>query len=147
MRPIRKKRMQLLVMLLLGSGAAIGLVLYALGQNVNLFFTPSQIAQGEAPVGREIRVGGLVVAGSVERSSDSLYLEFVISDTAEQARVAFEGILPDLFKEGQGIIAIGKMDEQGVVQASKVLAKHDENYMPPEIQKAIEEAGHPGASG
>lgn len=146
MRPVRKKRLQLVVFLLIGAAIAIGLVLFALRQNINLFFTPTQIVAGEAPVGRQIRAGGLVVEGSVERSSDSLYVEFVISDTAEQVRVAYDGILPDLFREGQGIIAIGQLDESGVVQASEVLAKHDETYMPPEIQKAIEDAGHPGAA-
>ena len=144
MRPVRKKRMQLVIFLAIGASIAIGFVLFALRQNINLFFTPTQIAQGEAPVGREIRAGGLVVTGSVERAPDSLYVEFVISDTAEEARVAFDGILPDLFREGQGIIAIGKLNTEGVVEASQVLAKHDEEYMPPEVQKAIEEAGHPG---
>jgi len=146
MRPVRKKRLQLVVFLIFGAAIVIGLVLFALRQNINLFFTPSQIAAGEALVGQQIRAGGLVVEGSVERASDSLYVEFLITDTAEQVKVAFDGILPDLFREGQGIIAIGRMDEAGIVQASEVLAKHDETYMPPEIQKAIEEAGHPGAA-
>ena len=146
MRPVRKKRLQLVVLLIFGAAVVIGLVLFALRQNINLFFTPSQIARGEAPVGQQIRAGGLVVEGSVERASDSLYVEFVITDTAEQVTVAFDGILPDLFREGQGIIAIGRMDESGLVQASEVLAKHDETYMSPEIQKAIEDAGHPGAA-
>lgn len=142
MRPVRKKRMQLVIFLALGAAIVVGLVLFALRQNINLFFTPTQIAAGEAPIGQEIRAGGLVIDGSVSRASDSLYVEFVITDTAEQVKVAFDGILPDLFREGQGIIAIGKLDEAGVVQASQVLAKHDEEYMPPEIKKAIEEAGH-----
>jgi cytochrome c-type biogenesis protein CcmE len=146
MRPVRKKRLQLVIFLMIGAAIVIGLVLFALRQNINLFFTPSQIAAGEAPLGQQIRAGGLVVDGSVERASDSLYVEFVISDTAEQVRVAYDGILPDLFREGQGIIAIGRLDETGTVQASEVLAKHDENYMSPEIQRAIEEAGHPGAA-
>jgi len=146
MRPVRKKRLQLVVLLIFGAAVVIGLVLFALRQNINLFFTPSQIAGGEAPVGQQIRAGGLVVEGSVERASDSLYVEFAITDTAEQVTVAFDGILPDLFREGQGIIAIGRMDESGVVQASEVLAKHDETYMSPEIQKAIEDAGHPSAA-
>lgn len=145
MRPVRKKRLQLVIFLMIGAAIVIGLVLFALRQNINLFFTPKQIAAGEAPVGQQIRAGGLVVDGSVERATDSLYVEFVITDTVDQVRVAYDGILPDLFREGQGIIAIGRLDEAGVVQASEVLAKHDENYMSPEIQKAIEEAGHPGA--
>ena len=142
MRSVRKKRLQLVIFLMIGAAVAIAIVLYALRQNINLFFTPTQIAQGEAPVGREIRAGGLVVEGSVERAIDSLYVEFMVTDTAEQVLVAFDGILPDLFREGQGIIAIGKLDNLGVVQASQVLAKHDENYMPPEVLEAIEEAGH-----
>jgi len=146
MRPVRKKRLQLVIFLMIGAAIVIGLVLFALRQNINLFFTPKQIVAGEAPVGQQIRAGGLVVDGSVERSTDSLYVEFVITDTVDQVRVAYDGILPDLFREGQGIIAIGRLDEAGVVQASEVLAKHDENYMSPEIQKAIEEAGHPGAA-
>lgn len=145
MRPVRKKRLQLVIFLVIGAAIVIGLVLFALRQNINLFFTPKQIAAGEAPIGQQIRAGGLVVDGSVARATDSLYVEFVITDTVDQVRVAYDGILPDLFREGQGIIAIGRLDEGGVVQASEVLAKHDENYMSPEIQKAIEEAGHPGA--
>ena len=145
MRAARKQRLQLVVALMIGAGLVIGAVLYALGQNVNLFFTPSQIVAGEAPLNRTLRAGGLVVDGSVERASDSLYVEFVVTDTSQQVRIAYNGILPDLFREGQGIIAIGKLDENGVVQASQVLAKHDEKYMPPEVQDAIEAAGHPGA--
>lgn len=138
--------MQLAIFLMIGAAIAIGLVLYALRQNINLFFTPTQIAAGEAPIGRDIRAGGLVVNGSVERSTDSLYVEFVITDTAEQVKVAYNGILPDLFREGQGIVAEGQLDSNGIVQASQVLAKHDENYMPPEVQEAIEAAGHPGGA-
>lgn len=144
MRPVRKRRLQLVIFLMVGVAIAVGVVTYALRQNINLFYTPTQIAAGEAPIEREIRAGGLVVAGSVERSSDSLYVEFVVTDTAAQVKVAFDGILPDLFREGQGILAVGALDENGVVQARQVLAKHDENYMPPEIQEAIEAAGHPG---
>ena len=146
MRPVRKKRLQLVIFLVIGAAIVIGLVLFALRQNINLFFTPKQIVAGEAPIGQQIRAGGLVVDGSVERATDSLYVEFVITDTVDQVRVAYDGILPALFREGQGIIAIGRLDETGIVQASEVLAKHDENYMSPEIQRAIEEAGHPGAA-
>lgn len=143
MRSVRKKRMQMVIFIGAGAAIAIGLVLFALRQNINLFFTPTQIAQGEAPIGREIRAGGLVVDGSVERATDSLYVEFTITDTAEDVLVSFDGILPDLFREGQGIIAIGKLNTEGVVEARQVLAKHDEEYMSPEIKKAIEAAGHP----
>lgn len=146
MRPVRKRRLQLVLFLMFGAAIAIGLIMYALRQNINLFFTPTQIASDEAPVGQKIRVGGLVVPGSVERSQTSLYVEFTLTDTSEEVRVAYDGILPDLFREGQGIIAEGALDADGVVQARQVLAKHDENYTPPEVQKAIEAAGHPGVS-
>ena len=144
MRPVRKRRLQLVILLLVGVGVAVGIMTYALRQNINLFFTPTQIAAGEAPIGKQIRAGGLVVAGSVERSQTDLKVEFLVTDTAEQIKVTFDGILPDLFAEGEGIVAIGKLDEQGIVRASQVLAKHDEVYMPPEVQDAIEAAGHPG---
>lgn len=146
MRAIRKRRLQLVLVLMFGAAIAIGLIMYALRQNINLFFTPAEIAANEAPVGQQIRVGGLVVPGSVLRSQTNLYVEFTLTDTSADVRVAYEGILPDLFREGQGIVAIGALGSDGVVQASQVLAKHDENYTPPEVQKAIEAAGHPGSS-
>ena len=146
MRQIRKRRLQLVLFLMFGVAIAIGLIMYALRENINLFYTPTQIAAGEAPVGQEIRAGGLVVAGSVERSQTDLYVEFSVTDTSEEVRVAYEGILPDLFREGQGIVAVGALDSNGVVQARQVLAKHDENYTPPEVLEAIEAAGHPGKS-
>jgi len=145
MRPIRKQRLKLVSLLLAGVAIAVAIVTYALRENINLFFTPTQIVAGEAPIGKQIRAGGLVVVGSVERSKETLEVEFMVTDTAEQVRVTYDGILPDLFAEGEGIVAIGKLDEQGIVRASQVLAKHDEVYMPPEVEAAIEEAGHPGA--
>lgn len=148
MRPIRKRRLQLVALLVAGVSIATVFVLLALRENINLFYTPVQIAAGEAPLDREIMAGGLVVPGSVERDPDSLYVEFLVTDNAAQARIAFTGILPDLFREGQGIVAVGRMTESGMVEASQVLAKHDENYMPPAVmdamQDAIEDAGHPG---
>lgn len=143
MRPIRRRRLQLIILLIICAGAATALVIYSLGQNVNLFYTPTQIAAGEAPIGREIRAGGLVVDGSVNRSNTDLYVEFAVTDNAESIVIAYSGILPDLFREGQGIIAVGKLDNSGKVQARQVLAKHDENYMSPEVKAAIEAAGHP----
>jgi cytochrome c-type biogenesis protein CcmE len=142
MNPVRKKRLYAVVLLVLGVSAAVALALVALQQNINLFFSPSQIAAGEAPVGRRIRGGGLVVPGSVVRDRDSLQVSFAISDGGSTVPVRFTGILPDLFREGQGIVATGTLDEAGVFQAAEVLAKHDENYMPPEVQGAIEAAGH-----
>lgn len=139
----RKKRLIIVLGVVLGVGAATALALFALKENANLFFTPSQIAKGEAPMGKRIRVGGLVVKGSLKRAPDSLKVNFDITDTSKTMTVQYEGILPDLFREGQGIIANGRVNEQGVVVADEVLAKHDEKYMPPEVKSAIEQAGHP----
>lgn len=140
--PKRKKTLFILLGVLVGVGIAVGLTLYALRQNLNLFYTPTQLAQKEAPEGRRIQVGGLVVAGSVQRAPDSLATRFTITDLKHQVDVTYTGILPDLFREGQGIVANGRM-ENGVVVAEEVLAKHDETYMPPQVKHAIEQAGHP----
>ncbi len=143
MNPKRRQRLILVLFVVAAVGVAVGLASYALTENINLFYTPAQIARGEAPVNVRIRGGGLVVPGSVKRDPQSLRVEFSVTDTEEEIRVAFTGILPDLFREGQGIIALGRMDADGVLQAEEVLAKHDENYMPPEVKSAIEKAGHP----
>lgn len=137
MNPKRKKRLIIILAIVLGSAVAIGLTLYALKQNINLFYSTTQIANGEAPKDARIRVGGMVVKGSLKRASDSLRVEFTLTDYAKTVTVVFTGILPDLFREGQGIIAQGKLDENGVFQADEVLAKHDENYMPPEIKDSL----------
>lgn len=142
MNPVRKKRLIIVVVILAGVGLAVGLALYALRQNINLFFTPSQLAQGEAPKGSRIRVGGLVMQGSLKRASDSLAVRFTVTDLKQQVDVVYTGILPDLFREGQGIVANGYF-RNGVVEADEVLAKHDEKYMPPEVKEAIVKAGHP----
>ena len=140
MHPQRKKRLTLIIFMVLGIGSAVGLLMYSLSQNINLFVTPTQIANGEAQIGRTIRAGGRVVEGSVKRDEDGLGVLFKVTDGAAQVPIFYEGILPDLFREGQGIVALGKLDEQGVFQASEVLAKHDENYMPPEVKEALEKA-------
>lgn len=137
MNPKRKKRLIIILSIVLGSGVAIGLTLYALKQNINLFYSTTQIANGEAPQDARIRVGGMVVKGSLKRAPDSLRVEFTLTDYAHTTTVVFTGILPDLFREGQGIIAQGKLDANGVFQADEVLAKHDENYMPPEIKDSL----------
>lgn len=139
MTPKRKKRLSIILGLVLGGGSVVGLVMYSLSENINLFYTSSQIAKGEAPIGKRIRVGGMVVDDSVKRSADSLKIQFTITDFERQVIVEFIGILPDLFREGQGIIAQGKMDAQGIFQADEVLAKHDENYMPPEIAQSMKQ--------
>ena len=115
-----------------------GFVLNAFQSNLVFFFTPSQIAQGEAPKGRAFRVGRMVKEGSVKR--DQVTVEFVVTDTAHDVPVRYSGLLPDLFKEGKGVVAQGKLEEHGLFVASEVLAKHDENYMPPEAQHALDKA-------
>ena len=129
-------------MLIAGAVAVLAVtaafVLNAFQSNLVFFFTPSQIAQGEAPKGRVFRVGGMVKEGSVKR--DQVTVEFVVTDTAHDTAVRYSGLLPDLFKEGKGVVAQGKLDEQGLFVASEVLAKHDENYMPPEAQHALDKA-------
>ena len=129
-------------------GIAVGLVLYALKNNVSLYFTPTQVYNKEAPEGRNFRIGGLVEAGSIQREKDGLTVRFNITDTAKTMPVIYKGILPDLFKEGKGVVAQGKLDADGAFHADEVLAKHDENYMPPEAADALKKAGaaNPAAS-
>ncbi|AHK16340.1 MAG: cytochrome c maturation protein CcmE [Thalassolituus sp.] len=138
MHPQRKKRLTLIVFLVIAVGSAVGLLMYSLTQNINLFMTPTQIANGEVEPGRTIRAGGLVEVGSVVR--DGLSASFVVTDGASEVTITYDGILPDLFREGQGIVALGKLNTDGVFIASEVLAKHDENYMPPEVKDALEKA-------
>ena len=121
---------------MVGCTIATGLALLALRENINLFFSPSQIVEGTAPSNTTIRLGGMVVAGSVQRG-DNLGVTFVLTDFAEQVTVAYEGILPDLFREGQGIVTQGKLDSTGRFVAEQVLAKHNETYMPPEVNDAL----------
>ena len=139
MTPKRQKRLTIILGLVFGTALIVGLVMFSLSENINLFYSTSQIANGEAPVGARIRAGGMVVDGSVKRSTDSLKVQFALTDYENQVTVEFTGILPDLFREGQGIIAQGKMDANGVFQADEVLAKHDENYMPPEIAESMKQ--------
>ncbi len=121
-------------------GVATALVLNALKSNLNYFYTPTQVANHEAPSNRSFRIGGLVLDGSLKRQNDGLTVEFVVTDTARNIPVRFKGILPDLFKEGKGVVAQGKLGVDGRFNADQVLAKHDENYMPPEALKALEDA-------
>ena len=140
MHPARRKRLILVLIVVLGLGTAVTLTLYALQQNINLFYSPSQIVAGEAPLERSIRVGGLVVAGSVRRDPETLRVVFTLTDNMNRVQVSYEGILPDLFREGQGIVARGKLVDSNVVRAEEVLAKHDENYMPPEVADSLKQA-------
>ncbi len=136
MTPRRRQRLVLVGLIVVGCTIATGLTLLALRENINLFFSPSQIIEGTAPSNTTIRLGGMVVAGSVQRG-DNLGVTFVLTDLAEQVTVTYEGILPDLFREGQGIVTQGKLDSTGRFVAQQVLAKHDETYMPPEVNDAL----------
>ncbi|MCH8258545.1 MAG: cytochrome c maturation protein CcmE [Proteobacteria bacterium] len=141
MKPHRRNRLLLVLFLVITSGSAVGLALRALNENINLFYSPQQIVDGQAPVGSLIRAGGMVVEGSVQRSREDLRVSFMISDLqAAEVEVQFEGILPDMFREGQGVIALGTLNTQGVFVATEVLAKHDENYMPPEVADTLAKA-------
>ncbi len=137
MKP-RHKRIALIVGGLASLGVAAYFVLNALNSNIALFYTPTQVTAGEAPKDRAFRIGGLVKVGSVQRNE--MTIRFVVTDTAKEISVAFTGILPDLFKEGKGVVAQGKLGADGQFIASEVLAKHDENYMPPEAKHAVDQA-------
>ena len=139
MKP-RQKRLALIVGGLAVLGAASALVLSAFQENLVFFYSPSQVVNHEAPQGKAFRIGGLVEAGSVKRLPDGLTVAFNVTDTAKVIPVTYKGILPDLFKEGKGVVAQGKLGTDGVFSAHEVLAKHDENYMPPEAAHAVEQA-------
>ena len=136
MHKIRKRRLQTLLFVLMALGVAIGCVAYALRQNINLFYDPTQIFEGEAPMSHTIRIGGLVERGSLQRGKD-LNLTFMLTDLRHEIIVHYNGILPDLFREGQGIVAQGMLIDTGHFEAKQVLAKHDETYMPPEIKASL----------
>ncbi len=136
----RHKRLAMIAGGIVALGIALALVLNAFRSNLVFFFTPSQIVANEAPVGKKFRVGGMVVEDSVERQPDGVSVRFVVTDTAQSIPVVYSGILPDLFREGKGVVAQGKLGPNGVFEAEQVLAKHDENYMPPEAAEAVERA-------
>jgi cytochrome c-type biogenesis protein CcmE len=127
-----------------GVAAATALALTAIGENMLYFYSPSQISAGEAPRAHDVRVGGLVVEGSIERPGTGLEVRFDLTDNAATMAVSYTGILPDLFREGQGIVALGQLRDDGVFEAHEVLAKHDENYMPPEVAEALKLAEEGG---
>jgi len=129
----RHKRMAFIVVGLAGLAVAAGLVLNALNSNLALYISPTDVLAGQAPKDKAFRLGGMVVKGSLERQTDGLTVHFKVTDNANTIPVAFTGILPDLFQEGQGVVAQGKMNADGMFKASEVLAKHDENYMPPQV--------------
>jgi len=136
----RHKRIALIIGGLAILGLVVALVLNAFQSNLVFFFTPTQVAAGEAPRGKSFRIGGLVKEGSIKREPDGVTLRFVVTDTEKDMIVAYKGILPDLFKEGKGAVAQGKLGDDGIFIASEVLAKHDENYMPPEATQAVGDA-------
>ena len=137
MKPLRKRKMGLIVLLLAVVSVATALIMYALRQNISLFYTPTQIAQGEATGAHAIRAGGMVVPGSIVRKPGDLTIHFKITDYKHTVNVSYRGVLPDLFREGQGIVAQGELIDNLHFKANTVLAKHDEKYMPPEVRDAV----------
>jgi cytochrome c-type biogenesis protein CcmE len=140
MTPARKKRLALIVLMVTGIAIGVGFALKSLDENIMFFFTPSEVAKGKAPRDRLFRIGGMVVNGSVSRPGNGLTVQFDLTDNVNNVTVRYTGILPDLFREGQGIIANGQLDKDGAFVAQEVLAKHDENYMPPEVAAAMQKA-------
>jgi cytochrome c-type biogenesis protein CcmE len=146
MTPIRKKRLLLIGLMVAVIAVATTLLLKAFNNNLMFFFSPSQVVAGEAPNNHAFRIGGLVERNSVKRQPDGLTVEFTLSDLVKTVVVQYTGILPDLFREGQGIVAMGKLNSDGRFVASEVLAKHDEKYMPPEVASSLKTAHEQGAS-
>jgi len=145
--PTRKRRLIALLLILAGVGVASTVAFYSLQENLLYFQSPSDLAMQPIPPGRQFRLGGLVKPGSVSRAQGGLGTRFVVTDGPQDVTVEYVGILPDLFREGQGVIARGALDQSGLFAATEVLAKHDENYMPPEVAEALEESGHLKRSG
>ena len=139
MHPVRKQRLMLVLFGVIFSSIAIGLMVYAMRENINLFYPPSKIAAGDVPQNRNIRGGGCVKPGSVNRAKDSLDISFTLTDGKFDVPVVFSGILPDLFAEGEAAVVNGKIDDKGIFKAEQVLAKHDENYTPPEVAEGMSE--------
>jgi cytochrome c-type biogenesis protein CcmE len=140
--PTRKRRLIAVLLIVAGVGAASTIAFYSLQENLLYFQSPSELALQPIPAGRQFRLGGLVKPGTVAREGDGLATRFIVTDGPEEVVVEYVGILPDLFREGQGVIARGSLDSAGMFAATEVLAKHDENYMPPEVADALEKSGH-----
>lgn len=143
MKP-RQKRLVLVLLALAGVGIATVLATVALRSNLSYYYSPTQVAQGEAPQDQVFRVGGLVVEGSMQRQPGDLTVEFMVTDNSAQTKVRYAGILPDLFKEGQGMVGRGKLGDDGIFYAEEVLAKHDEDYLPPEVADSLKSAHKEG---
>lgn len=141
MTPKRKQRLILVGLIVFGCSAAVALILTAFQKNLEHFHSPADVVAGSVQPGTKFRLGGMVVDDSLVRSNDSVDVQFALTDNIDEVVVKFDNILPDLFREGQGIVAKGQLNEDGEFIASEVLAKHDENYMPPEVAKALEKAG------
>ena len=139
MHPLRKQRLYVVLSILFGTAMAAFLVFKGLSENINLFYSPSDLKKEKISVDNQIRVGGMVKKDSINKESNSLRISFVITDFEEDLLITYEGILPDLFSEEAGIVAKGKINEEGIFIANEVLAKHDENYMPPEVAKTLKE--------
>ncbi len=146
MRAARKKRLYLVLLTLVGVGVAVALALNAFNQNLMYFYSPSEVTAGEAPQAHPFRLGGLVTDGSVKRLKNGLTVRFDVTDMQKTVGIEYTGILPDLFREGQGIVAHGRLRDDGVFVADEVLAKHDENYMPPEVAASLKEAHNEGVA-
>ena len=146
MTPTRKRRLIAVLLILAGVSIASTIAFYSLQENLLYFQSPSEVAEQAMPAGRQFRLGGLVKPGTVDRTGDGLTTRFVVTDGPEELQVQYVGILPDLFREGQGVIARGALNGQGPFDATEVLAKHDEHYMPPEVADALEKTGHTVAS-
>jgi cytochrome c-type biogenesis protein CcmE len=142
MTPTRKRRLIAVLVIISGVGIAAVVAIKALNENMLFFVSPTDVEAQSLPAGKRFRLGGLVADGSVSRGSEGLAVTFVVTDGVASVDVQYDGILPDLFREGQGIIAIGELRPDGHFEAAEVLAKHDENYMPPEVADALEKAGH-----
>ncbi len=139
MHPVRKQRLINVLFIVFGSTLAVGLAVFAMRENINLFYPPSKIVSGEAPIGKTIRAGGCVVPGSIVRDSESLKVSFDVTGGGDSVTIQYEGLLPDLFAEGEAAVATGKLGEDGIFVATEVLAKHDENYTPVEVEDTLAE--------
>lgn len=140
MNRVRKQRLLIVIAVVVGLSVATGLSVYALRQNMNLFYSPAEVVSGKAPVGQKMRIGGLVEEGSVKRDPETLKVRFTVTDGTHHFEVHYQGILPDLFREGQGVVANGTLVSRQDFEASNVLAKHDEKYVPPEVKEVMEQA-------
>lgn len=139
MTPVRRQRLILILLMVAGVGTAATFALKAFNENLMYFFSTTEVAEGKAPEGAKFRLGGMVVDGSIERPNKGMMVQFVLTDYSKQVTVQYTGILPDLFREGQGIVANGRLNKSGVFVAEEVLAKHDENYMPPEVADSLKQ--------